>query len=143
MKHLLYLRIVLVIVLAATITIAQEKEKPAKPGTLVFSQNICPIENMPKLEAALDSIFAPILDKFIDEGKLFGWGVLTHAWGDEWNWNYYYIVENHRAFLDFFDEYVKRVQEQHPGLMNEIRPLITRHKDNIYSIEAMHMRKQN
>ncbi|NIN69485.1 MAG: hypothetical protein GTO63_33335 [Anaerolineae bacterium] len=112
---------------------AQEEEEAPWPGTVVFSQNKCPSPNMPKIDAALDSIFAPVLDELVEEGMLVNWGILTHSWGDEWNWNVYYGVENHRAFLDFWSEYIGRLNERHPGWWQQVWDLCTDHKDNIYT----------
>ncbi len=113
---------------------AQEEEETPQPGTVVFSQNKCPYENFPELNAVTDTVFAPVLDELVAEGKLLGWGVLTHAWGDEWNWNVYYSVESHRAFLDFWSEYSGRLNERHPGWWQRVWDLCTEHKDNIYSV---------
>jgi hypothetical protein len=112
---------------------AQEEEEAPFAGTVVFSQNKCPYENWPQLDAALDSIFAPVLDELVAEGMLVNWGILTHAWGDEWNWNIYYGVESHRAFLDFWSEYTGRLDERHPDWWEQVWDLCTDHKDNIYA----------
>ena len=50
--------------------------------------------------------------ELIKEGKLFGWGQFNHAWGDEWNLNLYYITECHSAFVEFWNEFMKRVNER-------------------------------
>lgn len=43
-----------------------------QPGLIVLSQNICPYQNVPKLRTMLDSLFAPVLDGFVDDGRLLG-----------------------------------------------------------------------
>jgi hypothetical protein len=116
-------------------SIADAQESP-QPGTVVFSQNICPYENITSINAIADSVFTPILDELLNEGRILGWGILTHAWGDEWNWNVYYTVESHRAFLDFWAEYIARLNARHPGLLQRFAPLCTEHKDNIYSVRV-------
>jgi hypothetical protein len=45
---------------------------------------------------------APILNDLVEQGKLINWGVLTHAWGDEHNWNVFYVAER-LTNLDFMD----------------------------------------
>jgi hypothetical protein len=117
---------------------AQEAEEGPEPGTVVFSQWICPPQNVGTMNAAADTIFGPILDELQSEGKLMGWGVLTHSWGDEWNWNVYYVVESHAAFLEFWSDYISRVVERHPGALQQITPLCTEHRDNIYSVHVAH-----
>jgi hypothetical protein len=112
---------------------AQEEEEAPWPATVVFSQNKCANSNMPALNAATDSVFGPILDELVSEGMLINWGVLTHAWGDDWNWNVYYGAESHRAFLDFWSEYTSRLNERHPGWWQQVWEFCTDHKDNIYT----------
>ena len=118
-------------------TNAQEAQKIPKPGFFVLHQNKVRLENLAKLNALQDSIFVPILNELVEEGKLIGWGQLIHAWGDEWNYNYYFTTENHRAFLDFWGEFFSRVNKRFPGWSDRFGPLITDHKDNMYSIRSM------
>ncbi|UCC84569.1 MAG: hypothetical protein JSW46_06480 [Gemmatimonadota bacterium] len=126
------------LVTASPLAAQEEEEEAPQPGTLVFSQNKCPYENFPEINAATDSVFAPVLDELLAEGKLLGWGILTHSWGDEWNWNIWYSVESHRAFLDFWSEYIQRLNESYPGWYQQFVGLCTDHKDNIYSVRIAH-----
>ena len=68
---------------------------------------------MGEVNKMVDSVFAPILNSFVDEGKLSGWGQLNHAWGDE---------------------YVKQVSAKHPDAFGSMVEYFQEHKDNIYSI---------
>ena len=45
-----------------------------KPTILVFSQNKVKMTDMGKVNKMVDSVFAPILNTFVDEGKLSCWG---------------------------------------------------------------------
>jgi hypothetical protein len=116
---------------------AQEAQKSPKPGFFVFSQNKVSDQNVAKMNVVMDSMAAPILNELVKEGKLLGWGQLMHAWGDEWNYNWYFVTENHRAFLTFWGEYIKRLNTQFPGWGEKISGLLTEHKDNMYSIRSM------
>jgi hypothetical protein len=91
---------------------------------------------MDELGALQDSVFTPTLNAFVDEGKLIDWGVLVHEWGDEWNWNIYYTAESHAAFVDFWAEYVDRLDQQHPGWFDRFGTLCAEHRDNIYTIRT-------
>lgn len=112
----------------------EEAGEPTQSGIVVFSQNKCAYQNFQKLNALTDSVWAPVLDDLVEEDMIVSWGILTHAWGDEWNWNVYYTVESHAAFLDFWQEMVGRINESHPDFWKQLYPLCTEHKDNIYSI---------
>lgn len=136
MKNFFKLFVVLALIVASNSVIAQDTKSPPKPGWFVLHQNKVLMENTAKLNALQDSLFTPILNELVDEGKLIGWGQLMHGWGDEWNYNFYFITENHRAFLDFWSEYIKRVNNRHPGWFKQIAPLFTDHKDSMYSIRT-------
>ena len=127
----------LLLTLAFITNSAIAQESDAQPGMIVLHQNMVDMADVPRLNAIQDSLFTPILNELVDEGKLLGWGQLMHAWGDEWNYNFYFAVEDHRAFLDFWSEYIRLVGERHPGWFAEVAPLIKAHKDNMYSVRTM------
>ena len=105
-----------------------------KPTILVFSQNKVKMADMGKVNKMVDSVFAPILNSFVDEGKLSGWGQLNHAWGDEWNFNLWYSATDTETFHKFWDEYTKHVSEKFPDAFGSTIGYFQEHKDNIYSI---------
>lgn len=108
--------------------------QPAPGGVVVFSQNKCANENLPEIQRSMEEVFGPVLDRMVTEGALTGWGVLTHGWGDDWNWNIWYAAESHAAFVEGWDTYVSRLSEEHPGWFQSFVPLCTDHKDNIYTV---------
>lgn len=114
-----------------------------QPGFLVLSQNIVPMAEMQTVLQQGDSLAAPVLDELVDEGLLYGWGVLTHAWGDEYNYNIYYIAKDHASFVKAFDEFVKRMGERHPDSWRKVVQHLKAHKDNMYSIRKMSYRGMN
>lgn len=104
------------------------------PGIVVFSQNKCAESNVPKVRAMADSVTGPVLDALVKEGKLTGWGMLGHLWGDEWNVNVWYSAPTQRAFLDAWDEMLKRVNQRSPGWYAQFAVLCSEHKDSMYSV---------
>jgi len=139
MKNIVRFLLVLTLLFSLNVSFAQETDEGPKPGWLVFSQNIAEGMNAGKVDALIDSVMMPILKELIDEGILLGCGQLNHAWGDEWNVNFYYITESHTAFIKFWDEFVKRVSERHKGFYKVWAPLLSAHKDNMYSVRHMLM----
>ena len=137
MKTPLTVFVAMALLIATDSAIAQEAQKTLKPGFFVFSQNKVSDENTAKLNAFMDSLAAPILNELMKEGKLLGWGQLMHGWGDEWNYNWYFVTENHGTFLTFWSEYVNRLNKRFPNWFDKIRGLLTEHKDNMYSIRTM------
>jgi len=135
MKRIVGFIFALTILFAVNFSVAQETENtPTKPGWFVMSQNMVSLSDVSELNVLSDSLFVPILSELVDEGKLLSYGLLDHAWGDEWNYNVYYVTKDHAAFIEFFNEYVKRVTEKHPDALPKVISLIKAHKDNMYSI---------
>lgn len=118
--------------LLTSISFAQDS-KDKKPTTLVFSQNKVQMADMGKANKMIDEIFAPILNQLVDEGMLLGWGQLNHAWGDEWNLNFWYSAKDVGSFHKFWKEYVKRASEKHPEAFGNVVKMFQAHKDNIYT----------
>ena len=127
----------LLLILFVLPTLAQDAVDETEPGFFVLNQYKIPFAKLPAMQAYQDSIFTPVFDELIDEEKLMHWGLLTHAWGDEWNYNWFFITEDHRSFLDFWDEFFERVDERFPGWQEDVFPLIDEHKDNMYNISIM------
>jgi hypothetical protein len=140
MKKVFTLIISLLLIFLVNNSQAQEEKEPVPPGWLVFSQNMVDGNNVAKVNELIDSVTVPIMQELIDEGKLIGWGQLNHAWGDEWNVNIYYIAESHKAFIEAWQEFIKRVNERFPDIGNEWSPLLDAHKDNMYFVRHMLMR---
>lgn len=116
---------------------APQAAAAGQPGTMVFSQNKCPQQNVSQARALIDSTFAPVLDELVQEKKLAGWGMLGHAWGDEWNLVIYYTAASHRAFVDAWEQAIARTNQRFPGAFARLTPLCSEHKDNIYSVMRM------
>jgi hypothetical protein len=130
MKQLTRIFTALVILIFAAGSVqAQEAENP----TLIVSSQKVKMSDMGAANKIVKDKISPILNGLVDEGMLFSWGVFTHAWGDEWNFNVWYVAKDMAAFNTFWDEYMKRL-EQEKEAWAELRGYIQEHKDNIYQI---------
>ena len=49
------------------------------------------------------------VDAMVDEGTINAWGIVTHNWGDEWNWNWYMFTKDHATFVSAWNEFVSRI----------------------------------
>lgn len=121
---------VLMILIVATSVEAQQERNP---GFMVHQLLVCPDSNMGEINR-LSALSNPILDQLVEEGMIRAWYDLRHAWGDEWNVSYVTVADSHRAWLDYWSEYLRRISEAHPTLFEEFTALCTMHKDNMYSI---------
>lgn len=108
------------------------QETPDIPRFLMFNQNMVPGTHVGTLNQLADSLMRPILDAMVDEGTIRNWGILTHNWGDEWNW--YMGARDHASFVTAWGAFVSRLSEAHPGAFAEMGQYIQAHKDNLYFI---------
>lgn len=123
----------LVITLLVTSSPILAQDSDVQP-TLVTSFNMVPMGKVGEVNKMVDSVFAPILNGLVDEGMIEGWGQFNHAWGDEWNLNFWYVAKDLNSFNDFWSEYVKRVGDEHPDAFASVVKYFKAHKDNIYTI---------
>jgi hypothetical protein len=105
----------------------------AQGPTVVLSQNKCDYRELENLNQTMAEISGPILNNLVDQGKLLSWGVLQHGWGDEWNWNIYYVAKDHITFLNAWNEYITQVSEDDPRFQSNFFSRCFEHKDAIYS----------
>ena len=120
------------LLLVSSISFAQDSGDT--PGFLMFNQAIVPGNDMGTVNQLTDSLSRPILDAMVDEGLIYNWGILTHNWGDEWNWNWYMFTKDHASFVTAWNEFVRRMGEEHPEAMQEFLQYTQAHKDNMYSV---------
>jgi hypothetical protein len=119
--------------LAAPPLAAQEEPMDGgTPGVLV-SQQICDMGAIDELNQLVEDVWAPILDAAVEDGRLTGWGVLNHYWGDEWNWNIYYAGEADTLIgtaSELLGEVIQAMPDEDP--MQQFGDWCSAHKDNLY-----------
>ncbi len=78
----------------------------------------------------------PVAQSVIDDGMWIDWGILTHAWGDDWNLLIYTTSTDRSAFFAGWDEYIRRLGEtdSEGELTERFFALCPEHKDNIYGV---------
>src|SRR5688572_24998649 len=74
------------------------QQQQAQPGIVVVSSQKCRFTALNEISQLMRQTGAPILDDLVRQGKLMGWGVLEHAWGDEWNNIIYYTARDLNTF---------------------------------------------
>jgi hypothetical protein len=131
MKHLSRIFAVLIVFIFVASNISAQSDENS---TLVVSFQKVKLSDIGSANKLINEKFAPILNGLVDEKMLFGWGLFNHAWGDEWNINVWYVVKDMDTFNTFWDEYIKRINDQQPDAWKELRGYIQEHKDNIYTI---------
>ena len=122
---------VLALLMASATGLSAQAER--QTGFLVHNANVCAYSGMTEVNA-LTAEWVPILEALREEGMLRAWYDIRHAWGDEWNVGIVFVTDSHRAFLDFWSEFIRRVRESNPGHFARFFELCTLHKDNMYSV---------
>ena len=129
---------IVVILFVPFVAFAQDSEEVKKnpKATVVISQNMVPLAKMGRYVELSNKYWAPAFDKLVDDGKLFSWGFLTHAWGDEWNVVVHYAAKDFASFESAWQEGLKTFTESIPEELNdEMIELILAHKDGIYTAQ--------
>ncbi|MDA1104227.1 MAG: hypothetical protein O2956_11600 [Gemmatimonadetes bacterium] len=117
----------------AVSAVSLEAQADRQTGFMVHQLSVCPGPNMARINE-LSAVGAPILNALKEEGMIRDWYDLRHGWGDEWNVGMVTIAASHRAWLDFWAEYLRRLGAAQPGVLAEYGSLCTLHKDNMYSV---------
>lgn len=134
MKQLTQLfAIIFVLFIAVQNIQAQEAENPL----LVVSYQKVKMTDMSKMSELFEKNFSAILNGLVDDGMIYSWGRFSHAWGDEWNLNVWYVAKDMNTFNAFWDEYMKRIGDNNEAWA-EMRNYIMEHKDNIYVIQEQY-----
>jgi hypothetical protein len=118
--------------LAAPAVMAQE--------TLVLSQNKCAPDKQGQIRQTTDSLWMPVVQELVNEGKLNAGGSAYHSWGDEWNVVVWYTAKDVATFVSAFNDLVARVEKRHPKLIQQFLSWCHEHKDSFYSMGKVAMR---
>jgi hypothetical protein len=106
----------------------------AHAQTLVLSQNKCALDKQDQVRRLADSLWMPVAQELVNEGKLTSVGSAYHAWGDEWNVIIWYIAPTINAFNTGFNDLVTRINQRHPTLFPQFGAWCSEHKDSIYTM---------
>ncbi|MEZ4699970.1 MAG: hypothetical protein R2834_06540 [Rhodothermales bacterium] len=120
------------LVALSSVSLAQDAAAPQ--GFLMFHQNKVAGLDVPRLNQLADSIMRPVLDAMVEEQIIMSWGILTHEWGDEWNWNWYLTTADHASFVSAWAEFSKRIMERFPDGVPEMMQYLQAHKDNQFLV---------
>jgi hypothetical protein len=118
---------------AVFITMTVLSTTAAAQSALVVSQNKCALDKQTQIRQMTDSVFIPIAQELVNEGKLHAVGSAYHAWGDEWNVVIWYTAPNVTTFLTSFNELISRLNQRHPTFLTQILASCSEHKDSFYT----------
>ena len=128
--------VLLLTLCSAPAALAQEDGAEHDTRYFMMNQHVCPGEGLDGMMESVETMMGPIMGELRDEGMIDDWGVLTHAWGDEYNFNFYMIADDHEAWLAAWGEMVGRMNERHEGWAGDLSEYCTMHKDNLYTLHS-------
>ena len=134
MKKLLLTPAMLAVLLTFSISSGVAQDVEFDRGFLMFNQNQC--DDMAGVMDMMRTTMGPILNELEDEELIANWGVLTHSWGDEWNFNWWVSTGDHAGFVVAWGELVSRLNERDPDWFEEFGPMCQKHKDNLYTVHT-------
>jgi hypothetical protein len=106
----------------------------AAQETLVLSQNKCEPDKQGQIRQMTDSLWIPVVQELVNEGKINAAGSAYHSWGDEWNVVIWYTAKDIATFVSAFNDLVARVEKRHPKLIPQFLSWCSEHKDSFYSM---------
>ncbi|HUP00339.1 MAG TPA: hypothetical protein VM737_02305 [Gemmatimonadota bacterium] len=114
---------------------AEAQESP-QPGTIVVSYFKCSFADLDEAVAMINAEPREVAQALVAEGRLIDHGILTHAWGDEWNLIQYFVAADLESFHAAWGEWARRMDEQDPDgeMSDRFFGLCPEHKDNIYDV---------
>ena len=114
---------------------ASAQEAP-QPGLVTMRYYQCGVGDLDDAVGLLGGTWRDVADELVAEGVLLGYGILTHAWGDEWNLVDYIAAADMESFQAGWAELLRRYQarDRDGSDIDELNELCPTHKDNIYSV---------
>ena len=114
----------------ASTAVAQEEEPSNDTVQLNFWKcDWAEFRNMPQV---IDSIWTPIAQESVNEGKLLYFQLLRHDWSDEWNFVFYFRATDIPSFLDVWGDMTSKIRERFPDHFEWFLARCSEHKDGFY-----------
>lgn len=117
------------------LTAQQPQEPQAPPPMVAVSYYEC-TGTPADVDQLLEAVWQPVVEQQVREGKLLGWGILRHAWSDEWNLVMYRTIADLRALQASQEVLGPALNQRDAEYGAKLARLCPRHKDNIYWLTA-------
>lgn len=136
MKRFSSLALFVSLTLAGSAVTAQQAPDEPRPGVTVVRYFQCSLGKTSEAVRMLNEDFRPYAQEQIDAGRLMDYGILTHAWGDEWNVVDYFIAEDMETWGSAWSAILSSLGEGDPEgeMFQAFAELCPDHKDNIYTV---------
>jgi hypothetical protein len=110
-----------------------QAQEDAPPGMIAVSYYQCDFDQVEPIIEAWSTAF----QQMENDGVVMGWGVLQHAWADEWNLIVYRVIPDLAGLQASMEAQGDALDAADPNLQEHMRAACNgQHKDNIYWIAA-------
>lgn len=115
--------------------LAQEpQDEEDSPRWMVVEYFKCDWNAIGELNEMARNKLAPVADRMIEADRIKRWGVQNHTWGDSWNFNIYWVVDDVEELTSLWAGLTWVVDQEHPGFLEKLFEHCHEHKDNIYGL---------
>ena len=121
-----------------TWNMATDGGEPGDEPTMALSYWKCNFGYIGELVEGVEESGLPVAQAMVDEGDLFAYGMMTHAWGDEWNVMFYTATHDESSFMQATSDLQSRqFQAMGQEMLTSFLENCSGHRDNIYSMRIL------
>jgi hypothetical protein len=95
---------------------------------------VCKMSEQERADELVRTVFAPIYDGLVADGKLSGWGWLQHSVGGEYRRLFTIRGADHATVLEAWGEAVNEMSEKHEAETKELNEICYSHQDYMWDI---------
>ena len=118
----------------ATTAVAQEEEKSSVFTYATYFY--CDVTGQDRVDEIVKTQNAPVYDQMVKEGKMLGWGWLSHHTGGKWRRIQYYQASSVAGLLDAQTEMSKRLDGVDDKADKDFGKICNAHEDYIWEVES-------
>ena len=126
--------IVLGLAALSTTAVAQEEEKASVFTYATYFY--CDVSGQERVDEIVKAQNAPVYDQMVKEGKMSGWGWLSHHTGGKWRRVQYYQASSVAGLLDAQAEMSKRLDGQDDAADKDFGKICNAHEDYIWEVKS-------
>lgn len=121
-------------------TVTASSQAPAEVGSERPSAGLTSYQVCDHREAEADEIvqtaFAPIMNRHVEEGHINSWSWLSHFVGGEYRRALVLDATDYDAILDYWDMLFPALEAEHPELLRAFAAICHSHTDYIWDLSA-------
>lgn len=134
MRHTPTRRIAPILVFAAFGAYAEDEVRPAPVSYVTYY--LCDVATQGNMDSIVTRIEAPVFDQWVEEGRLLGWGYLSHFTGGRWRRAQYHVSADIDAAFRNQDEIFREIYADNRAGGQARSEACAAHEDYVWSVDA-------